>query len=326
MWNAIRIGLGLMVLAACSGVTNQNNQTNTPLSNATQALGTVELELGASTPGLQAQALLSTISTTTFAGLTLTNVTSGGYPKKVNYTCGTASCRIITNKYLVKNNRSTALENLTFVALNRPSATLPTLPTLGGTNLYNIKNQAGGLITDPLVARSMRPAHGFKAASAPTIERQEADMQFVSAIPGQSNALGYGFLVHGPFDTNAASYARANSRTINPGETGTVFITYRFELPSTVTKQAWTYTINVLATVGDPDALSESIEDRTVPFSTVASFSPGIFTDGVFARMRYTCGSPLNSTNDYGLGDDMGSVTTAAISGALGPLFYTSCF
>jgi hypothetical protein len=318
MWNAIRIGLGLTVLAACSGVINQNDQTN-----ATQVLGTVELELGASTPGLQAQA---TLASTTFAGLSLTNVTSGGYPKKVNYTCGTASCRIITNKYLVKNNRTTALENLTFVALNRPSATLPTLPTLGGTNLYNIKNQAGGLITDPLVARSMKPAHGFKTATVPTVEPQEADLQFMPSIPGQANALGYGFLVHGLFNIEGPSYERANSRIINPGETGTVFITYRFELPSTVAKQAWTYTINVLATTGDAMALSESIEDRTLPYSTVSGFSPGYFTDGVNGRMRYTCGSPLNSTNDYGLGDDMGSVTTAAVSGALGPLFYTSCF
>jgi hypothetical protein len=318
MWNAIRIGLGLMVLAACSGVTDHNFQTN-----ATQVLGSVELELGASAPGLQAQA---TPASTTFAGLTLTNVTSGGYPKKVNYTCGTASCRIITNKYLVKNNRTTALENLTFVALNRPSATLPTLPTLGGTNLYNIKNKAGGLITDPLVARSIKPAHGFVTSSAPTVEAQEADLQFMPSIPGKANALGYGFLVHGPFDPNAASYSRANSRTINPGETGTVFITYRFELPSTAAQQAWTYTINVLATTGDATALSESIEDRGLPYNTVSGFSPGYFTDGVNGQMRYTCGSPLNPTNDYGLGVDMGSVITAAVSGSLGPVLYTSCF
>jgi hypothetical protein len=316
MWNALRIGLGLMVLAACSGVTNQNDQTN-----ATQVLGTVELELGASASGLQAAALAST----TFAGLTLTNVTSG-YPKKLDYACPTGSCRIITNKYLVKNNRATALENLTFVALNRPSATLPTLPTLGGTNLYNIKNKAGGLITDPLVARSIKPAHGFKTVSVPTVEALEADLQFMPSIPGQANALGYGFLIHGPFDINGGRLARVNSRIINPGETGTVFITYRFELPSSAANQAWTYTINVLATTGDTDALSESIEDRTLPFSTISGFSSGYFTDGVNARMRYTCGSPLNSTNDFGLGDDMGSVTTAAVSGALGPLFYTSCF
>jgi hypothetical protein len=312
MWSAIRIGLGLMVLAACSGVSNQNDPTN-----AAQVLGSVELELGAQTPGLRAA-----IASTTFAGLSITNVTSGGYPKKVNYTCPTGSCRIITNKFLVKNNRSTALENLTFVALNRPSGTSP---TLGGTNLYNIKNQAGGPITDPLVARSMQPAHGFQASAAPTIERQEADMQLMPAIPGQPNALGYGFLIHGPFDNNGASYARANSRIINPGETGTVFITYRFNLPSTLGKQAWTYTINVLATIGDETVLSESIEDRTLPYNTVASFSPGYFTDGVNGRMRYTCGSPLNSTNDYGLGDNMGAITTAAVSGALGSVFYTVC-
>jgi hypothetical protein len=316
MWNAIRIGLGLTVLAACSGVINQNDQTNT-----TQVLGTVELELGASTTGLQAQALAST----TFAGLSLTNVTSGGYPKKVTYTCPTGSCRIITNKYLVKNNRTTALENLTFVALNRSSATLPTLPTLGGTNLYNIKNQAGGLITDPLVARSMKPAHGFSAVSVPTVEVHEADLQFMPSIPGQANVLGYGFLIHGPFDSTGGILARVNSRIINPGETGTVFITYRFELPSAVAKQAWTYTINVLATTGDTTALSESIEDRT-QFNTVSGFSPAYFTDGVNGRMRYTCGSPLNSSNDFGLGDDVGSVITAAVSGVLGPVLYTSCF
>ena len=314
MWRRIGIGLSLGLLAACSSAMLEPVQSNA------RVLGVVELTLGdVSASGLKAQAITADLA----PGLSIQAVVGGGYPKKVDYACGSSPsglCRIVTNKFTVKNNRATYVNDLTLVAYNRATGIAPTLE---GTNLRNLKNSSGALITTPLMARLLVPAHGFNAASAPSVNFEEADMHFVPSVPGQPSALGYGFAAHGPFNQTQGYIARSLSRWISSGETGTVFVTYRFNLPTDITQRVSTYSMVFLATssIDDVPAHSESLEDRAAKPPTVVGLMPGEIP---FGRLFYTAGSTLPG-RDYGLGVNMGCIITAASSGSLPSQTYTSC-
>ena len=180
----------------------------------------------------------------------------------------------------------------------------------------------------------MIPAHGFNPVSAPLVNADEADLQFVPAIPDQPNALGYGFLVHGPYKEPDPGARRVNSTIISAGQPGTVFITYRFNLPIATEQQVSTYSMVFLATSGDSPGVSESLEDRQGYYKTVAGIYPiGYLNDAaVPGGMRYTTGSVVRySLEGYYpnyfqyLFRDIGCVKMAFSSGSLPTQYYLPC-
>jgi hypothetical protein len=309
------LGLGFATaLGACSSNTAQTTVLTTvqtpvqtqPASPSTQkVLGTIDLQAGDNGNMLSAKAI-------TIAGkISVTLVSTGGYPLRQRFNDDFHQ-DYLTYKYAVKNNGDTPIRNLTFVALNRPQSAPGAPATVLGTPFISISGSSPYPGFDYLqegVISFMDPSPGMKDNTPGSrypfrVDPQTADFQLVPPIPGYPNALGYGFLAHGPTTGTGGVYERPNSRTIQPGQTGDVFITYHTPLFSEVTK----FKLAMLVVTDSVDALTESEEDN---YSlTISGFPISAFQSNLNVRMRHCLSSILNPqypefTTDYGRGDLM---------------------
>jgi hypothetical protein len=317
------LGLGFATaLAACSSntapttvlttvQTTAQTTVQTPVQNqpagpsSQKVLGTIDLQAGDNENMLSAKAV--------------TVVTTGGYPLRQRFS-DELHQDYITYKYAVKNNGNTPIRNLTFVALNRPQSALGAPATLWGTPFIDISasNPLYDMRSENNVI-SMNPSPGMKTAPTGSakpfmVDPQTADFQMIPAVPGYPNALGYGFLAHGPTTGTGGIYERTNSRTIQPGQVGDVFISYHttYLFNDYVTK----FKLAMLVITDSVDALSQSEEDAYDGSITggISGFPLSAFQSTLNVRLRHCQFTILNpnygpfNTYAYGRGDIMGAV------------------
>lgn len=223
----LAISLILLLLTACTTITPRDALPERP--NQGDLLGEVgvnfavspvsrTLEVSAATPPLSTQG-------TALSGVELRNLSKGIVDKDgVRYLYGT---------FEVTNTSGSALDNLTFYALNRSDG-------FGGTALYDLREMDGTAITDPLFARSVLPTHRMEDESGTLrVEDSEADFQAFSeaeaaAVQSQGtlSADGSTVLEYGYVARNASG-----GRSIAAGGKGLLTVAVKYEYEEGVTRR-----------------------------------------------------------------------------------------
>jgi hypothetical protein len=182
--------------------------------------------------------------------------------------------RWIFNTFEFDNQSGATLSNLTFYGLAKPS-------NIGGTALYRMEYSNGTSITDPSIARSLKPSHGFTSNGVTLdVSSAAANLQAISvfdAVNRESSArnngiittadtvLEYGFVAH-----NAVT----GSRTIQTGQKGRFTVAAKitmkspFTTPSRLTFTFLLFTEQQTSVTKTPDESIASVQARATALGT----------------------------------------------------------
>ena len=247
MRRSLWVGLALLSLSASC--------TNQPvLADPPRVLGLVEFTFEDNGSQIQTRSRWLTPN----IGLMATSLTASNLPviapSGSSTTSDLAGRRYLAASFNLQNPSAGAnYSNLTFHAVTVDSS-IPGGASLGGTALRNLKDSNAVSITDPAVARGIRPTHKLvNLSGALQVDSSGADFQVfdattqvqpvqtaINALPalnGHVTALGYGFVARRAINNPA--------RTVGAGETG--FVTLGLHYPitpaSTPRRMSLTYVV-----------------------------------------------------------------------------------
>jgi hypothetical protein len=298
MMNATRTKSRLLMATILVGLGVSCVET-TPDPPPSQVLGLVEFTLEDNGVQIQTQARWITSSPTLAATSLTPNNLPAISPAGSTTTSDLNGRRYLSASFNLQNPASGVnYNNLTFHAVTVDS-TVAGGSSLGGTSLRNLKDSGNTTITDPAVARGIKPTHKLVNVGGnmqvdssgadfqvfdPTLEVQPVQ-QAVNAIPalnGHVTALGYGFV--------ARRAANNPARAVSAGQSGYVTLGLHFPITATNTPRFMSLTYVVVnETVS---RVTEALEEQG-PSSGAVARSLAL---GAGIAVNVLPGSSLNSS------------------------------
>jgi hypothetical protein len=178
-----------------------------------------------------------------------------------------SNVRWLYSTFTFTNNTTTTFNNLTFYAYHRAST------NFGGTAVSSMARSDLSSLSDPNVARSLRPTHAmyanglsyevnpaladFQAISQNQAQTLQNDAILGGVINSNDSVLSYGFV---------ATNANTNLREIAPGAKGKVTVAVRYPVAANATLNPTRFNMTFVLADEGTRRVTRSIEESTTSF------------------------------------------------------------